>query len=302
MKNKFMYAAIISAALLCSSCGSKNDVAENNNTINEEGQNNELSLGNSSESIDIGTPEDEKLQTDETGNGSLSGNITIETQTIEDNDTAEDGTSIYVMSYVQPTVTIEGNDVASEKINADLQTRIDTFTADDTLRNEAKEFYDFSLTEKDSYFNEYSETLDFEAVRSDTSVISFITTVYSYAGGAHGNYGRFGINYNARTGELISFSELTDDADKFHSDTLEYNRELASTDEYKERMFEEDFLGDGELENVLYADEKWYLSDEGLVFISNPYELGPYAAGVIEFVIPYDTLMEMGLKEEYGYQ
>lgn len=295
MKNKLMYALIISTTLLCSACSSQNDIIEDAPMEETTTQNDILPP-------DDGSSTDEKTQTDETGDGSLSGRITIETQTIEDNDTAEDGTSIYVMSYVQPTVTIEGNDAASEKINTDLQTRIDSFTADDTLRNEAKEFYDFSLTEEDPYFNEYSETLDFEAMRSDTSVISFITTVYSYAGGAHGNYGRFGINYNAQTGELIKFSELGEDADRFYNATLKYNQDLALTDEYKERMFTEDSALNGDLEDVLYAEEKWYLSDEGLVFISNPYELGPYASGAIEFVIPYDELEKMGLKKEYSFQ
>lgn len=261
-----IYAAIISTTLICTSCGSQNNTTADNET-------------------------DTTVQ---------SGSITIDTETIEDSDTAEDGTTIYTTSYVKPTVTIEGNDSASEKINADLQSRIDSFNADETLRNEAKEYYDISLTDEDYYFNEYSETLDFEVMRSDTNVISFIVTAYSYAGGAHGNYGRFGINYDARTGELIDFSELSDDADKFHSDTLEYNRELAATDEYKERLFPEDFIEEGySMEDVLYADEKWYLSNEGLVFISNPYELGPYSSGVIEFVIPYDKLSEMGVRAEY---
>lgn len=288
INNRLIYAAIISTALLCSSCGNQNDNTANNNTdattedLTDNSTSNEQS-DNSQQSNGIYNPD----------------SITIDTQTIEDNDSAEDGTSIYVRSYVQPTVIIEGNAGASEKINSDLQSRIDSFTADDTLRKEAKEYYNISLTDADYYFNEYSETLDFEAMRSDTNVISFITTIYSYAGGAHGNYGRFGINYDARTGELIDFSEISDDADKFRSDTLAYNKELASTDEYKDRLFAEDYFEEGDMESVLYADEKWYLSDEGLVFISNPYELGPYSSGVIEFVIPYDKLGEMGFKEEY---
>lgn len=303
--NKLICAAAMSTLLICSACGRQDDNAadDNNNTVTEglttdtngSGQSDDTSQsGDAIQDNGIGTPNESDQ------NDSLqSGDITIDMETVEDSDTAEDGTILYSMSYVQPTVTIPGNDSASEKINADIQTRIDSFNSDDTLRNEAKEFYDETLTDADYIFNEYSETLDFEAMRSDTNVISFITTIYSYAGGTHGDYGRFGINYNSQTGELIAFDELSEDADKFHNDTLAYNRELAQTDEYKERMFTEDFIGEDELENVLYADEKWYLSNEGLVFISNPYELGPYAAGVIEFVIPYDALGEMGLKEGY---
>ena len=42
-------------------------------------------------------------------------------------------------------------------------------------------------------------------------------------------------------------------------------------------------------------------SPDGLVFISNPYELGPYVAGMIEFTIPYQDLENMGLNQEYWY-
>lgn len=309
VKNKLIYAAIVSAMLLCCSCGRQN--AENNdaagnashdNGISSGGQSNsdnELPSGNAAGTNGTDAPAEENQQNNETGSANQAGGITIETQTIEDKDTAEDGTLIYVRSYIQPTVTIEGNEAASENINSDIRSRIDSFTASNEMQNEAREYYEISLNDKDYIFNEYSENLDFEAARSDTNVISFIMTVYSYAGGAHGNYGRFGINYNTGSGELIAFDELTEDAGKFYNDTLAFNQALAQTDEYKERMFTEDFLGDGEFEKVLYADEKWYLSNDGLVFISNPYELGPYAAGVIEFVIPYDKLNEMGLKAEY---
>lgn len=301
--NSKLICAAVSVMLLCSSCGRQdasgqipakdltadNPGSNNSNNANT-GQNNNTDPGSNGSGNN-----DAALDAD----AAASGAITIDTETIEDSDTAEDGTVIYTMSYVKPSVTIEGNEAAAQKINADLLSRIEAFTADTTLRNEAKEYYDISLTETDYYFNEYSESLDFEAMRSDTNVISFITTIYSYAGGAHGDYGRFGINYSAKSGELIDFSELADDAEQFRSDTLEYNRNLASSDEYKERMFPDDFLDSGEFENVLYADEKWYLSNEGLVFISNPYELGPYSSGVIEFVIPYDELYGMGLREEY---
>ena len=57
-----------------------------------------------------------------------------------------------------------------------------------------------------------------------------------------------------------------------------------------------------ELETALYDDEKWYFSTSGLVFISDPYMLGPYASGTITFTIPYQYLEEMGLKEDYRYE
>ena len=306
-KSKLLYVAIVSTAILCSACGSGNDLNENNVTVDENMEitdDGQLS-DDAAESGEADAPAGENTPAQETTAEDITAEpfatVSIEIKTFEDERTAEDGTVLYRRSYSQPTVTIAGNEEASEKINADIQTRIDNFMASEQMYNEAEEFYEVTQAEEDFIFHEYIESLDFAAARADTSVISFIMTTYMDTGGAHGLYGDFGINYDTDTGELIKFSELSEYPDKFYNDTLAYNRELSQTDEYKERMFEEGFLGEDEFENVLYADEKWYLSDEGLVFISNPYELGPYAAGIIRFVIPYDELSEMGLKEEYSY-
>lgn len=280
MKKQLLFAALLSTTLLCNSCGTKNNVA--NNSIQ---------------------PNDSDTQTAENNQSANdSGVVIIDSKTVEDQDTADDGTVIYSRSYTQPLVTIAGNAEAAEKINADLQSRIDDFTASDSIRKESHEYYELASKEEDYEFFEYNESLGFEKVRSDANVISFIMTSSGYMGGAHGYYNSFGLNYDTKTGELIDFAALSDDANKFHNDTLAYNRELTQTEEYKERMFSEDYFDGSELETVLYADEKWYLSDEGLTFISNPYELGPYSSGIIEFVIPYDKLEEMGFKEEYSYQ
>lgn len=280
MKKQLLFAALLSTTLLCNSCGTKNNVA--NNSIQ---------------------PNDSDTQTAENNQSANdSGVVIIDSKTVEDQDTADDGTVIYSRSYTQPLVTIAGNAEAAEKINADIKSRIDAFTASDSIRKESHEYYELASKEEDYEFFEYNESLGFEKVRSDANVISFIMTSSGYMGGAHGYYNSFGLNYDTKTGELIDFAALSDDANKFHNDTLAYNRELTQTEEYKERMFSEDYFDGSELETVLYADEKWYLSDEGLTFISNPYELGPYSSGIIEFVIPYDKLEEMGFKEEYSYQ
>ncbi len=296
MKKQLLSAALISAALLCNSCGTKNNVANDDILPNDASQTNDVLSTNTGETNESDTQTDENNQP-----ASESGVVIIDSKTVEDQDTADDGTVIYSRSYTQPLVTIANNAEAAEKINADIQSRIDTFTASDSIRKESHEYYELASKEGDSDFFEYNESLGFEKVRSDTNVISFIMTSSGYMGGAHGFYNSFGLNYDTKTGELIDFAALSEDADKFYNDTLAYNRELTQTDEYKERMFPEDFFDGSELETVLYGDEKWYLSDEGITFISNPYELGPYSSGIIEFVIPYDKLAEMGFKEEYSY-
>lgn len=228
--------------------------------------------------------------------------IQIKMQREEEDLTADDGTILCTTSYAYPVVSIEGNDDAAGKINADIHSRIDSFTANTEVKEWAKEGYEYNLEDGSEYpFLSYYDDMTFGVQRADSNVISFAITFYSFTGGAHGNYTTQGVNYNAKTGEQIAFADLSDDADAFHEDTLAFNQALAKTEAYQMRMFSEDMLAGVSLETVLYAEGAWYLSTSGLTFISDPYALGPYAAGTIEFIIPYTDLAGMGFNESYTY-
>ena len=313
MKKKFIYAALASVMLLCSACG-KQDSAQNNETITNENAvessntvNATTTNTDTNASTDSGTTDANASENNTDSNAQSSDNteqsisVSIDLQTEENNETAEDGTPIYTSVIIYPVVSIEGNESAAEKINADIQSRVDAFRADTMVLDMAKEGYEYTLTEESEYpFSGYESDLDFTVTRADSNVISFAVTYFEYAGGAHGNYMTIGVNYSPLTGELIDFAELSENADSFHADTLAFIQELANSESYQERLFPD--IPTEELESALYADEKWYFSTSGLVFISDPYMLGPYASGTITFTIPYLDLEEMGLKEEYRYE
>ena len=296
MKKKFIYASLASAMLLCSACGTQDGTQNSETTTNE-------NAAESSDTVNVSaTDTDTSASTDDDAadNTEQSISVSVDLQTEENNEAAEDGTSIYTSVITYPVVSIEGNEAAAEKINADIQTRVDAFRADTMLLDMAKEDYEYTLTEESEYpFLGYESVLDFIVTRADSNVISFAVTYYEFSGGAHGNHTTIGVNYSPHTGELIDFSELADDPDSFHADTLAFNLALADNESYQERLFPE--TSAEEVESALYADEKWYLSSSGLVFISDPYMLGPYSSGDITFTIPYLDLEEMGLKEEYQY-
>lgn len=297
MKKKFIYTALASVMLLCSACG-KQDGASNSETINSENAVESSNTANAS-TTDTGTSTDGNAEPTDNTEQSIS--VSIDLQTEENNENTEDGTPIYTSVIVYPVVSIEGNEAAAEKINADIQARVDAFRADTMVLDMAKEDYQYTLTEESEYpFLGYSSDLDFTVTRADSNVISFAVTYYEFAGGAHGNYTTIGVNYSPRTGELIDFAELSENADSFHADTFAFIQELASSESYQEKLYPD--TPTEELESALYADGKWYFSTSGLVFISDPYMLGPYASGMITFTIPYLDLEEMGLKEDYRYE
>lgn len=314
-RNRLLFTLLLSAALACTACGADSapiqdteenppqDAAPENGAPQQtdgdstDGHNSQTDKPNQEENI----PDSSGPESDATVNPSKS-NISITMQQDKEEKTADDGTVYYTKTVSYPVVAIEGNEAASDKINADIQSKIDLFFANNEVEEWAEEGYSDVLEEGSEYpFIGYSEDLSFSTQRADSNVISFAITSYAFTGGAHGNSSTIGVNYYTKTGEPIAFSELSKDPAAFHEDTLSYNQKLAETDSYKERMFSSELLSDGSLESVLYADNAWYLSPAGLTFISDPYALGPYAAGTIEFVIPYGDLADMGFEEAYQY-
>ena len=309
------YALILGAALCLCSCGT--DMGDNPNTFIMENPASDKTQG---QEIDPHATDTEPNAEDETPedstysgvNGSAETDITVSaanstiTVTIESMDdvelTTEDGTLYYTITCSYPVVFINGNEAAAEKINADIRSRVDAFDTGVNIQAEtAKEDYEYLISNDEYTPPPYSSDLSFTVTRADDHVISFTQNDYIYMGGAHGLPGTTGINYDTATGELIAFGDLSDDPDAFYADTLAYNQELANTEYYSMQMFNTDDITNGVLENTLYADGMWYLSTAGLVFMSPPYALAPYAAGTLKFTVPYSELGRMGLKESYTY-
>lgn len=301
-------ALLLCAALGCTACaGNAPDTNPSEETkTDESGQNPDNSAVGDTQQSGENTGQEAADDTGASGNDtnviSESSNIRIEMQKEEDSKITEDGIVYYTRYATYPVITMEGNVAAAEKINAHITSLIDESKATSETEEWAEELLqDIDAQEEGFTPIGYSDGLTFETVRADSNVISFRLLYESYSGGAHGNQTARGVNYNAKTGELIAFSDLSDDPVAFREDTLAYNQALAKTDSYAERMFSEDDVTNGSLESVLYADDVWYLSASGLVFMSDPYALGPYAAGIIEFIIPYGDLTDMGFKAAYLY-
>lgn len=312
--NKIQFCALLlCASFVFTACGSDSAETPGSSTTEEstedglqqpESDTADENTSSSDETVSPDASADNGAAETDTPVSNETSHITIEMTTEESNKADEAGTVYLYKSSSYPVVTIEGNEAAAEKINADIRSRIDSFDANTEVEEMAKqdlEFYESESDDNDYPFLGYNEGLNFRTARADRNVISFTMTYDSYTGGAHGNTDTRGINYNAKTGDLIAFSDLSDDPTAFHEDTLAYNQKLAESDAYKTRLFSEDYITDGTLESVLYADDVWYLSTSGLVFMSGPYALGPYAEGTIEFIIPYSDLADMGFNNAYSY-
>ncbi len=244
------------------------------------------------ESADTGTPDT---------NAEASGKFTVTYEDKTEEITADDGTVLVTQTIQTPVIASEKAGETADKINADISAFLASSAANAEVEQWAREVYEDSAAEEGGIpFTAYSNDIYTGTKRMDDKVISFEITYYSYAGGAHGNYYSVGRSYDAQTGDQIFFDDLSDDMESFRNGASDYLIALAQSPSYNNRLFPN--MDSESIESTLFAENKWFFSNGGITFISDPYALGPYAEGTIYFTLPYSEAVDMGLKEEYNYQ
>ncbi len=152
-----------------------------------------------------------------------------------------------------------------------------------SLEAGAGEMYDLYRNGELSYFDAQYENYSYEVVRADERVVSMWENSDGYWGGAHGGYASFGKNFDPKTGEELTLSDVLTDTrylPQIISTRLaeEYPDMEFFTDVYK---YVDDILkGNGEL--------NWVLTHTGIMFHFNVYEIGSYADGAFSVEIPFE--------------
>lgn len=215
---------------------------------------------------------------------------------------------ILEFSYELPVVYVEGRDDVSVAINENLAAINETFqTGNDYGFGSGSGLNMYLEMATDSYTymvntGDTASTLPYcygqnvkEVPRADERVLSVLYSSYDFTGGAHGLYSDSAYSFDTATGERITLDRLSSDTEALKSFLQSYMLSLYEADEggyYSDRVFEENFLSVpvSEALAALLREGSWYLGGEGMVIFSTVYELGPYAAGICEFTIPYTEL------------
>lgn len=223
---------------------------------------------------------------------------------------------ILTFSYETPRVYIEGRDAAMNAINEYVATLDETYyTGNDygvtseydildggisgvnAMLEAAIDNYSYSVESGAGDLPlEFSSERTARVERIDISVLSLVYSTYTYTGGAHGNYAQAAYSFDTESGERLTLDTLSADAAGLKAFLADYLVSLYNTDEdgyYSARVYE-DLMADADNNPVaeLVREGAWHFNDEGMVFSASPYELGPYASGIIEFTVPYDALAE----------
>ncbi len=151
-------------------------------------------------------------------------------------------------------------------------------------RKEASSWYQSVVRESIGYMDELDETSGMpwpyedklQLVRADDSVLSYMSSAYSYTGGAHGGTTIAGATFDVRTGEKLALKDVVSDFDEF------YDVVYKMLEEDQEDYFEEwrdtvhrDLYEDS-AENGAFA---WVLGPDYIRVTFGDYELGAFALG-----------------------
>ncbi len=135
---------------------------------------------------------------------------------------------------------------------------------------------------------EASVTVTSEAAVVDT-VLVYTIAYASYTGGAHGMYGQSAHNYSISSGYELTLGDLFDEEQR------QKLREIIRGKLYREFgvTSDEGLAEQGFFPEYIDVTDNFALTEEGIVFYYNPYDIGCYALGPVEVTIDreeYDIL------------
>ena len=146
---------------------------------------------------------------------------------------------------------------------------------------------EFFSAEAPAYPQAFEFDIDSSSVYEDTNHISFLLTVYQFTGGAHGSTTLIPITYSKQTKKLLSLEEVVQPARKDWLATLstEARKQLNAQVQKQKFSSDEDWINKGtEPTKENFAIFKLEKNSVRIVF--SQYQVGPYASGMPEIVVP----------------
>ena len=146
---------------------------------------------------------------------------------------------------------------------------------------------EFFSAEAPAYPQVFEFDIDSSSIYEDTNHISFLLTVYQFTGGAHGSTTLIPITYSKQTKKLLSLEEAVQPARKDWLTTLstEARKQLNAQVQKQKFSSDEDWINKGtEPTKENFAIFK--LEKNSVRIIFSQYQVGPYASGMPEIVVP----------------
>ena len=177
-----------------------------------------------------------------------------------------------------------GSGTSRGTTEAIVQELADSFFAS-YRRDNTEEINDLKNSEEGyPYRLNYDETMNYIVRYNENALVTIEGTVYSYTGGAHGNYGSLYKNYDVTNRKELQLRDIisADSAtlQKIVEQQFRIDYKLPSPKPLTEILFDPH----------LATTDNFYLSEKGLGFVYNPYEVAAYVVGQVEVFVPYTVL------------
>lgn len=181
------------------------------------------------------------------------------------------------------------NDFVLKKITGTVDNEKSYSSYESYAKGFINDFDDFQKENKDR-IQTWFLIINTKVLKQKPQYIAFYTTYINFAGGAHPNSSFTYQNYNPETHQVItldsllilgSSGKLTAIAEKI----FRKNEKLSPDQSLKDNYFFEN--------DTFKLNDNFTVTDEGLLFLYNPYEIKAYAFGITKLVIPFSELQDI---------
>ena len=127
-------------------------------------------------------------------------------------------------------------------------------------------------------------------------LVSFSANASEYVGGIHGIGYEMGLTFSKLTGQRFGYEMMQNtETPAFKRLIKEGLKQFFGPEGHEQDMSDEDLLQElvsfgGSIDELPLPDSDPYMTEKGIRFIYQPYEISYYAAGKPEFTIPYETV------------
>lgn len=193
----------------------------------------------------------------------------------------EGGASDKVLKKIQKGITdlLFGSELETIDIEYAMKTHNDRSV--DFYRQDNEEYLE-DVEEEWAFMMDWSESIDGSFLDPYKGMVSYLKYAYGYSGGAHGMDVLTCRTFDLKTGEQI-----------FEEDLFKRGYEDRLTEALRANLLSRYEDQDMFFETDITPSDEFYLTSEGITYIYQRYEIGPYAIGIIEVLVPWKEIKDI---------
>lgn len=204
-------------------------------------------------------------------------------------------------TYIQITYPMLENGKAKDVINTFIDTTLlrNVYGVEDTTYSSLEAmanafisgFTEFRKEFPETPYNMWYSKSNMEVAKTTKSVYNMEFTLEAFTGGAHGMYLDYFYTLDKETGKQLTLKDLLAQGFETKLNTL------VDMSFRKEKGIGPDEPLTGEkgtlFENKIEFNENFQITDDGITFIYNQYEIAPYSTGVIKVPVTFEAMGQM---------